>query len=360
MLAKLAADEGERITQQPQPIVTYLLASYYDRAKDVAGVVRSLERLDALGWTLGVRPDWFPNTGTSPEFLAAAAKLERRETAVHRAVTAFKFPQERKVRSEGITHDPVDDVFYFSGDAAKLLRVDRSGNITDFPIEPFGEKMGRLGMDVDARRRQLWAVSAVWDREAPPEVKGRSGISVYDLRDGRLVRRVRHGSTEQQAFFNDLTLLADGTAFVTDSIRNEVLRLRPGAEAFEVFAGGFLGPNGIATSADERTLFVADFEGLTRIDFASGARELLKTSTPLNGIDGLVEHRGSLIGIQNVLGRPRVVRVYPSEGNRVEVLESSNPILNVPATGVVAGTDYYFLANLGEDADGVILRIPLE
>ena len=83
------------------------------------------------------------------------------------------------------------------------------------------------------------------------------------------------------------------------------------------------------------------------------------TSTPLDGIDGLTEHRGTLIGIQNVLGRPRVVRVHP-ETQAVELLASKHPLVHSPATGVVAGDEYVFLANLREKgAERRILKIRL-
>ena len=357
-LAMIERIEGLLAEQPANAVYTYLLATYYDQAHDTANVVRVLTRLEELDWRLGLGPDSFPNTSATPEFRRVASRLEARETAVHRATRAFTLPES--VESEGITYDPVDDVFYLNGGRTKLLRVDRTGRVTDVPVEPLGEKTGRLGMDVDAARRQLWVVGASFDPAAPDEEKGRSSVSVYDLRDGRLLRQVKHGTADQPAFLNDMTLLADGTAFVTDTGRNQVFRLAPNAASFELWADDFRAPNGIAVSADERTLYVADFRGINAFDIATKSRQLLATDTPLNGIDGLVEYRGTLIGIQNVLGRPRVVRVHVNEGNRVEVLEAKNPLLNVPATGVVAGDRYYFMANLSEKgAERVILAIPL-
>jgi hypothetical protein len=54
-----------------------------------------------------------------------------------------------------------------------------------------------------------------------------------------------------------------------------------------------------------------------------------------------------------------VVRVDPADA-RVEVLESKNPLLNVPSTGVVAGNDLYFMANrTNQPAERVVLKIAL-
>ena len=338
----------------------YVLAKYYDNANDVAGVVRWLTRLDELEYQQGVDYNDFPNSSGSPEFKRIARKLEAREPRVNRAQVAFTVPKERKLDSEGIAFDPVTDLLYFSGGPGALFRIDRRGNISELPISPAGQKFGRLGMDVVPDHREIWVINAVFASDAPADEKGRSALSVYDIRDGRLLRRVFRGSAQEPTMLNDLTILRDGTAFVTDSTRNEVLRLAPGADDFEVFASDFRGPNGIATSADEKTLFVADFRGINRFDIATKSRELLKTTLPLNGIDGLVEYRGSLIGIQNVVGAPRVVRVHLADNNRVELLESKNPKMNVPTTGVVAGNEYFFLANLQEkDKDKVVLRIRL-
>lgn len=338
----------------------YVLATYYDAAKDAGNVVRWLTRLDELGWQQGLGPDSFPNTSSAPEFKRIAGKLEAREPKISRAQIAFTIPKERNLDSEGVAYDSAGDRLYFNGSASTLLRVDRGGNVTELSVSPAGQNFVRLGMDVVPDHREIWVIDGVISTDAPADEKGRSALSVYDLRDGRLLRRVFRGSAEQPALLNDLTILRDGTAFITDSTRHEVLRLSPAADAFEVFADGFRAPNGIATSAGETTLFVADFRGINRFDIETKARELLKTSAPLNGIDGLVEYRGSLIGIQNVLGAPRVVRLHLDDKNRVELLESKNPKLNVPTTGVVAGDEYYFLANTSEkNADKVVMKIPL-
>lgn len=340
------------IEQQPRnPAFRYVLARHYDRLKDTRNVVRTLGRLEAMGWDLGVGPHHFPSSRSDESFRRAAARLERRERAVHRAAAAFTFPKERDVRSEGIAYDPVDDRFYFSGGPGSLLRVDRTGTIEEVAIEPDGPKLERLGLRVDAKRRRIWTLAA--------DFSAGSVLSVYDLRDGRLLRRIRHGSAEQRSTLNDLALLEDGTAFVTDTERNQLLRLLPDAEAFEVWLEGFRGPNGITLSADARTLYVADFFGIHSVDVATRTRRLLETNTPLNAVDGLIEHRGTLLAIQNHLGRPRVVRVSPADA-RVEVLESKNPLLNVPSTGVVVGEELYFMANrTNQPAERVVLKIAL-
>ncbi|HYR30211.1 MAG TPA: hypothetical protein VEU30_17220, partial [Thermoanaerobaculia bacterium] len=85
----------------------YVMATYYEKDKDVRGVVRTLEQLDRLGWDLGLA-DAFQSSAADPAFQAVAARLAAREKVVHRAERAFTLPES--VRSEGIAYDPVADV----------------------------------------------------------------------------------------------------------------------------------------------------------------------------------------------------------------------------------------------------------
>jgi hypothetical protein len=72
-------------------------------------------------------------------------------------------------------------------------------------------------------------------------------------------------------------------------------------------------------------------------------------SVTLAAIDGLYFHRGALIAIQNVAVTNRVARLYLNPAldavERLEVLERRNPLFNLPTTGAVAGSDFYYIAN---------------
>ena len=197
----------------------------------------------------------------------------------------------------------------------------------------------------------------------------RSMLAAYDLRDGHLVKKIE--ATPGQ--LNDLTLLSDGSLFATDMGRGKVVRLAPGADALEDWADEFSYPNGIAVSDDERTLYVADFRGITRFTIAGKARARIESRALLNGIDGMNFVDGKLVGIQNAIGSPRVIRIDPATGD-VEVLEAKNAKFEIPLTGAVAGGEYWFIANPGlrsfdaqhriwPDAklqDLVMLRLPLK
>lgn len=179
VVAEVRRIAGLVAAQPSNTAYIYVLATYYDRIGDTRNVVRLLERLDALGWDLGLRPDSFRQSAASHAFQRIAAKLEARETAVHRGVTAFTLPKD--VRSEGIAWDPVDDAFYIHGGESRLLRVSRSGAITELATEP--AKM-RLGMKVDAERRLLWIAS--------PDF-----VTVHSLPDGRSCAASRTGRSRR-------------------------------------------------------------------------------------------------------------------------------------------------------------------
>lgn len=339
-IAQITQAVEENPTHQP---LIYILATYHDKAHDSAAVVKWLMRLDELGWDYGVAPDGFRNTNTR-EFRAITAKLNAREPRVARAQTAFTLANQRDLVPEGIAYDPIDDAFYVSSIyRRKVLRVDRSGRASDFVTEAQDGMLGGLGMKVDAKRRLLWVISST-----TPEMRGwkagedRSMLAAYDLRDGHLVRKIETAG----GMLNDLALLEDGSLFATDMGRHIVVRLAPGAEAFEDFAKDFSYPNGIAVSEDERSLYVADFRGITRFDLRDQSRTRIESKSLLGGIDGLSTHRGKLIGIQNTTGKPRVIRIDPANGD-VEILESGNALFEIPTTGAVAGDDYYFIANPG-------------
>jgi sugar lactone lactonase YvrE len=165
---------------------------------------------------------------------------------------------------------------------------------------------------------------------------------------------VAFGNTTQPSLLNDLVVLDDGSVLITDSDGGGIMRVRFGSDAIEPWIPPqtFTFPNGIAVAENEPFLYVADFNGISRVDLRS------RTITPLpvperdetlSGIDGLAWHGGDLIGIQNGVGRPRVIRIELNDArdavSAVHVLEAANPRFDEPTTGVIANGEFYFLAN---------------
>jgi hypothetical protein len=139
----------------------------------------------------------------------------------------------------------------------------------------------------------------------------------------------------------------------TDSLANAVLRFDPAARTFAALPihRALFYPNGIALSEDEHTLYVADSLGLVRVDLSNGETRDVDPGpkSTLAGIDGLYWHNGSLIGIQNGIGSPRVAAFrLSSDGLRVThttVLENRSKLCILPTTGAIRGPDFFFIAN---------------
>jgi len=339
----------QAIAQQPANMPwIYILATYYDKAHQYDKVVTSLQRLDELGWTQGVRVHEFRNTKT-PAFRRMVAQLDKREPRVNHAQTAFTLRDQRTLIPEGITFDPVDGNFYVSSIyQRKVVRVDRDGRVSDFIADSQDGMLAGLGVHVDAERRLLWIATTASEemRGYTPDLQGRSILFAFDLRDGSLVKKVEQGTKEQPSFLNDLAILADGTILVTDTTRHNVVRLAPGSDTLEVWTDGLAFPNGIAADDDPRYVWVADFRGVTRVTVADKTKQKLETKELLNGIDGLSFYKGALIGIQNAIGKARVVRIDPATSS-VTLLEAKNAKFEVPTTGVVIDDGYFFIANPG-------------
>ena len=134
--------------------------------------------------------------------------------------------------------------------------------------------------------------------------------------------------------------------------------MSPDHDGIELFLAANTVPqaNGIAISTDDKVLFVAGWLGVARVDIAS--RRIKTVSKPRQisdaGLDGMYFYKGSLVGIQNPDLHPgRVMRYYLNSAmdqiERAEVLESYNPLFEVPTTGALVDSSLYFIANTQVD-----------
>jgi hypothetical protein len=146
--------------------------------------------------------------------------------------------------------------------------------------------------------------------------------------------------------------------FLTDTRAGAVWHLAIGAADLTRFPGRFESANGITLSPDESRLYVSTFpDGITIVDLKT------QTATPivrppglcLAAIDGLYFHSGALIAIQNGFMTPRIARFSLSRSlrtiERFEILERRNPLFEGVTTGVVAGDEFFFIANIQDDKE---------
>jgi len=292
----------------------------------------------------------FKSIAKDPRFLATVARVRKENPPVVRSTPAYVI-HEKDLAPEGIAYDPVDKRFYVSSlNKKKIVCVSADGSVRDFKTSGQDGLGQTLGMKVDAKRRILWVVSNSFDAK-PPENPG--GVFQYDLKTNAL--KFKHLLPPGAAgFLNDVALTSTGDAFATNTGTGEVFRMSPERDGLEpVLPAGSVGQaNGVAVSPDDKILFVAGWLGIARVDIATKQFKLLAKSHNISdpGLDGMYFYKGSLVGIQNPDLHPgRVVRYFLNSTwdtiERAEVLDSYNPLFDIPTTAALVGDQLFFMVN---------------
>jgi sugar lactone lactonase YvrE len=377
--AMLDTLEAMNALRPNHPTVLAALASAFalnGRAGDALDVMAGLVAMKV--WFDTADSD-FDSLRTDGRFVKISRDLDGlKSQRIGSAVVAYRL-SERDLITEGLAFDPSSGSFFVSSARkGKVMRIDRTGKVVDFAAPG---THGLSGLGIDGRRRILWACSTASARNAAFQKGDPNDASLVaiDLGNGRPLRRVRPHDTA--VFCDDLSVAADGTVFVSDSA-GSILRLAPGSAELETLVprGKIRSPQGSALSADEKSLYVADYGGPIRVvDVQTGDVVPLRLPPDFQsmGIDGLTRYGNSLIAVQNGIIPNRIVRLDLSGGglgvSHVQILEMNHPLMDEPTIGKVVGSDYYFVgASQGNKFDGgtppdpktlrpgIIFRIPLE
>nr|WP_294516819.1 hypothetical protein [uncultured Rhodopila sp.] len=160
-----------------------------------------------------------------------------------------------------------------------------------------------LGVLADDKSNSLFVCSndMSWAGIRLPSGNTPTALKILDLKTAAVKESIPLPSASllgQPPLCNDIAVAADGTAYVTDSLSGRILRLKPGAKAFEVWAHDarwdVKGPqlDGIAVLPDGAVYAnIFEGDGLYRVtvntDGSAGEITKLKTSHPLFHSDGL-------------------------------------------------------------------------
>lgn len=337
----------------------YILACAEAKSGDVAGAAKHLDELldRKVGWERG---DDLADIREKPELVPILRKLAALKSPVSRSAPGFRLA-EKDLVPEGIAFDPKTRAFFVSSvHHRKIVRRAADGAVSDFVPEARDGLEAVLALRVDRSRGLLWAGAA-----ALPEMRGwtaatdgASTLWAFELESGKLARRIPLAVPGQHAL-NDLAIAANGDVYATDSLGGGVYRLKAGADSLEVFvpAGVLRSAQGIGFSPDGRLAYVADWgEGVSIVDVATGRIEKLTgpKDVALAGVDALVARGNELVVTQNGIFPKRVARwTLDPAGRRVvrgEILEMNTPDLSEPTLGVLAGDDFYYVANAQWDA----------
>lgn len=347
------------------PAVIYNLASAQALTGAADDAVKTLQTLAGTGLGFAIDKDEdFASLRTRKDFQAVVARLAKNRAPRGRAEPAFTL-KEHDLIAEGVAYDATSKTWFVSSvRQRKILAVTATAQ-RDFASG--GGLAGVLGISIDPARRVLWASSAALPQMTGyrPEDKGTSGVFAYDLATGKQIGAYVIPKDGKPHALGDVIVAANGDAYASDSEAATIYRVSGGAlEAF--FTGPFRSLQGLAFSADGKTLYLADYGlGLFALDMA---RKTLAHLAPAAGIvtagsDGLYLRRGKLIATQNGVEPTRVME-FTIAGNRVtaqRVLLSGDPRAKDLALAAVVGDVLYLNAAAGWEhynADGTAKPAP--
>ncbi|MGE5679782.1 MAG: TPR end-of-group domain-containing protein [Bacillota bacterium] len=332
----------------------YNLACAYALNGDKDQAIALLNNLLDKGQGLDAENDGdFSSIRDTKEFKVILERIKKAKTPVNSSQRAF-IVKEKDLIPEGIAYDEKSGSFFLSSIyKAKIIQVRGDKGHKDFTSERQDGLWAVIGMKVDPKRNVLWANSSAGRNTKGSKASeiGHSGVFKYDIATGKLIKKYIPEDTLSH-FFNDLAIADNGDIYLTDSQSPAIYKVSADKDEIELFLDmkSHIYPNGIAISADNKTLFAAHSNGVIKVDLQSrGYKEVAHPENiSLNFIDGLYFYKNSLIGIQN-FGFNRVARFYlndqQDEVKDIKVIEAYNPDFIIPTTGVIAGDDLYYIAN---------------
>lgn len=201
--------------------------------------------------------------------------------------------------TENITAGPDGALYVSSFSNGGVQRVSPGSEKAEPWIAPGAyDSRSTFGLYADAKSNTMWVCSNDVSRlgvPGPSQVTG-SHLKGFDLQSGE--GKVSVPLPGKADMCNDMTIAEDGTLYVTNSLTPQILQLKPGAKAFEVWIEDKrfqppkgAGLDGIAIGGDGN-IYVNTFHGgkmfrIERNDGKPGAVTELKTSRPLTLPDGL-------------------------------------------------------------------------
>lgn len=246
---------------------------------------------------------------------------------------------------ENVTSASNGTLFVSSITEGGVIKIEGGGAVTTAFLKP-GDHGTRstFGLLADEKRGTLWVASndaTAIGPKGPTTTEG-GWVKAFDLATGALKQSVRLPG--EKALANDFVLDAQGALYVTNTFAPQILRLKPGAAAFDVFVENEAlknGLDGIAFGSDGN-LYVNTFLGgeLFRVDFkdgTAGAVTKLETTRPLKFPDGLCSFKDGFLMVEGSGALSRVT-VSGSQARLDPIGQFAGP------TGVTVAGDRIWVA----------------
>ncbi len=146
----------------------------------------------------------------------------------------------------------------------------------ELPLPADAKLWPTLAVSFDPTRNALWVTASAMPGFSgfPKEDSGKSQLMEVDAASGKVLHRFELAASGP-AVLGDMSVAADGTVYVTDSIGGGVYRLHGDLQTakLEKIADGLFSPQTPVLSRDGKRLFMADYSmGVAVIDLASGRR----------------------------------------------------------------------------------------
>jgi hypothetical protein len=324
---------------------------------DLKAAFRKLEQFVSMGQSTDLvegSSDFAP-LRKKGDFLRIQNGMKTNRSPISLGSTAFPL-SDSGLLAEDVDYDPNTKRFFFTSvRERKIVSADANGTSSEFAKAPDDWPM--LAIKVDPSHGAVWATEVALQgfTFAPESDWGRSAVLCYELKSGKLLRRIEG---PRGTALGDMVLTPNGDVIVSDGEGGGVYRLlAKGAQLERLDNGDFISPQTPAMHPDGKHIFVPDYvRGIGLLEIATKHVQWLSMEGKfaLNGIDGLYFAHGRLIAVQNGTSPERVVAftldVTLTKIESETILERSTETLGDPTHGVVIGDDFYYIANSGWDA----------
>ncbi len=216
---------------------------------------------------------------------------------------------------ESMTATKAGDLIFGSSAKGGVYRARPGETVASLWIDPAKTPMGGvLGVYADEPSSTLY-VCSIGGGAPPDKADAYSEVLSFDLKTGALKASYPMPGG-RKALCNDFAVGKDGSVYVAETIGGQVLRLKKGAAALEVFAKDdkLAGADGIAFGSDGN-LYVNSFTKYRFVrlavgkDGTAGAITELTPSAPLDHPDGMRSFGGMRFLMAEGAGRIDVVAV---------------------------------------------------
>jgi streptogramin lyase len=245
------------------------------------------------------------------------------------------------VSPESLTSSQDGTVFFGSRGKGNIYRAAPGASQAEPWIQASATGLTNVfGVLADDKTGTLWVCSNSTGGRGGAPVVGQTSVRTFDLKTGSAKGTY---PIPGGGICNDIALAVDGTAYISETSGNRVLRLKPGATMPEVWIldPQLAGVDGISVLADGAVYVNTYFAGLllripVAADGSAGPMVQLETSIPMKNPDGLrsIGPR-TLLQIENA-GRVTEITVDGTRADVRVVGETPNGATGVTLVGDTA------------------------